>query len=126
MHEHMKKSCTYFDIETTKNLFAKTERGRLSTRVEIHQIAFISVSTMTNTKRGVKKKKYHCITGQFHHTFTRPQKKKRKKKKAEEDTKNVGQQQLDFKVMTSPYEFTRAGTLHAVANLIATNNQVSC
>ena len=39
-----------------------------------------------------------------------------------------GQQQLDnmgFKAMTGPREFTRAGTLHAVANLIATNNQVS-
>lgn len=36
-----------------------------------------------------------------------------------------GQQQLAFKPMVGPREFTRAGTLHAVANLIATNNQVS-
>jgi hypothetical protein len=36
-----------------------------------------------------------------------------------------GQQQLGFKPMIGPHEFTRAGTLHAVANLIATNNQVS-
>jgi hypothetical protein len=36
-----------------------------------------------------------------------------------------GQQQLTFKPMIGPREFTRAGTLHAVANLIATNNQVS-
>jgi len=39
--------------------------------------------------------------------------------------KGSGQQQLGFKVMVGPLEFTRAGTLHAVANLIATNNQVS-
>jgi len=36
-----------------------------------------------------------------------------------------GQQQLGFKTMIGPHEFTRAGTLHAVAKLIATNNQVS-
>jgi hypothetical protein len=36
-----------------------------------------------------------------------------------------GQQQLGFKTMIGPREFTRAGTLDAVANLIATNNQVS-
>ena len=35
------------------------------------------------------------------------------------------QQQLRFKPMIGPHEFTKAGTLHAVANLIATNNQVS-
>jgi hypothetical protein len=34
------------------------------------------------------------------------------------------QQQLDFKTMTGPREFTRAGILDAVARLIATNNQV--
>jgi hypothetical protein len=44
-----------------------------------------------------------------------------KAKEAQRD----GQQQLGFKTMTGPREFTRAGTLHAVANLIATNNQVS-
>ena len=36
-----------------------------------------------------------------------------------------GQQQLTFKPKIGPREFTRAGTLHAVAKLIATNNQVS-
>ena len=35
------------------------------------------------------------------------------------------QQQLDFKTVTGPREFTRAGTLHAVTMLIATNYQVS-
>jgi hypothetical protein len=35
-----------------------------------------------------------------------------------------GQQQLAFKPIIGPREFTRAGTLHAIANLIATNNQV--
>ena len=38
--------------------------------------------------------------------------------------KKRGQQQLGFQTMISPCEFTRAGTLHAVANLITTNNQV--
>src|SRR5271163_3536500 len=33
------------------------------------------------------------------------------------------QQQLDFNMVTAPSEFTRAGVLHAVANLIAINNQ---
>jgi hypothetical protein len=52
------------------------------------------------------------------------------KAKAEEElaaqgAKEHGQQQLGFKAMTGPREFTRAGTLQAVANLIATNNQVS-
>jgi hypothetical protein len=36
------------------------------------------------------------------------------------------QQLLDFKKVTWPCEFTRANVLQAVANLIATNNQVSC
>jgi len=36
------------------------------------------------------------------------------------------QQLLDFKKVTGPHEFTRANVLQAVANLIATNNQVSC
>jgi hypothetical protein len=40
-------------------------------------------------------------------------------------TKKGGQQSLDFKTMIGPREFTRTGTLHAVAKLIATNNQVS-
>jgi hypothetical protein len=44
-----------------------------------------------------------------------------KAKAAERD----GQQQLGFEPMIGPREFTRAGTLHAVAKLIATNNQVS-
>ena len=35
------------------------------------------------------------------------------------------QQRLDFKMVTGPREFTRANVLHAVANLITTNNQVS-
>jgi hypothetical protein len=39
---------------------------------------------------------------------------------------NKGKQQLlDFKAVTGPREFTRANVLQAVANLIATNNQVS-
>jgi hypothetical protein len=40
-------------------------------------------------------------------------------------SKKAKQQHLDFKTVTGPREFTRAGVLHAVANLIATNNQVS-
>lgn len=40
-------------------------------------------------------------------------------------TKKRQQQQLDFKTVTGPREFTRAGILHAVAKLIATNDQVS-
>jgi hypothetical protein len=44
---------------------------------------------------------------------------------AAQGTKKEGQQQLEFKTMVGPHEFTRAGTLHAVAKLIATNNQVS-
>lgn len=40
-------------------------------------------------------------------------------------TKKQQQQQLDFKSVTGPREFTRAGTLHAVTKLIATNNQVN-
>ena len=40
---------------------------------------------------------------------------------------NKGKQQLlDFKTVTVLHEFTRANVLQAVANLIATNNQVSC
>ena len=44
---------------------------------------------------------------------------------AAQGVKVPGQQQLGFKTMIGPREFTRAGTLNAVANLIATNNQVS-
>jgi hypothetical protein len=38
------------------------------------------------------------------------------------DTK---QQALDFKTVTGPCEFMWGGVLHAVASLIATNNQAS-
>jgi hypothetical protein len=40
-------------------------------------------------------------------------------------TKKKEQQTLDFKSVTGPREFTRAGVLNAVTKLIATNNQVS-
>ena len=40
-------------------------------------------------------------------------------------TNKKKQQTLDFKSVIGPSEFTRAGVLHAVAALIATNNQVS-
>jgi hypothetical protein len=39
-------------------------------------------------------------------------------------TKRQQQQQLVFEKVTGPRDFTRAGVLHAVAILIATNNQV--
>ena len=39
---------------------------------------------------------------------------------------NKGKQQLlDFKTVTGPYEFIRVNVLQAIANLIATYNQVS-
>jgi hypothetical protein len=65
--------------------------------------------------------KDRCQKGNItmHHWATPP--KIVKAKAAEGD----GQQQLGFKPMIGPREFTRAGTLHAVASLIATNNQVS-
>ena len=40
-------------------------------------------------------------------------------------SKKQRQQQLDFKTMTGPREFTREGVLDAVMKLIATNNQVN-
>ena len=39
-------------------------------------------------------------------------------------TKKGKQQELAFKTVTGPREFTRAGVLHAVTKLIAPNNQV--
>ena len=68
--------------------------------------------------------KERCEKGNIpmHHWATPP---KIAKAKAAEADQGDGQQQLGFKKMTGPREFTRAGTLHAVANLIATNNQVS-
>ncbi len=41
-------------------------------------------------------------------------------------TKKQTQQQLKYEAVVGPREFNRAGTLHAVAKLIATNNQVCC
>lgn len=40
-------------------------------------------------------------------------------------TKKQQQQQLEFKKVEGPREFTRERALHAIASLIATNNQVS-
>ena len=40
-------------------------------------------------------------------------------------TQEQQQQRLDFPAVTGPREFTRAGVLHAVTKLIATNCQVS-
>ena len=39
--------------------------------------------------------------------------------------KKQQQQQLSFQMVTGLHEFTRAGVLHTVTKLIATNNQVS-
>ena len=36
------------------------------------------------------------------------------------------EQELHFKTITRPCEFTRVGILQEVMKLIATNNQVSC
>lgn len=46
-------------------------------------------------------------------------------KAAGQVSKKKAQQQLDFRNVSGPREFTRAGILQAVAKLIATNNQVS-
>jgi len=51
--------------------------------------------------------------------------KEKDEEKRGRNTKKQGQQQLDFKKMTGPREFTRQDILHAVAKFIATNNQVS-
>jgi hypothetical protein len=40
--------------------------------------------------------------------------------------KKKAQQQLKFESVVGPHEFTRLGTLQAVAKLIVTNNQVRC
>ena len=40
-------------------------------------------------------------------------------------TKKQQQQQLGFKTVMRPHEFTRAATLHVITCLITTNNQVS-
>jgi hypothetical protein len=40
-------------------------------------------------------------------------------------TKKQEQQQLSFQTVTGPREFTRAGVLQSVTELIATNNQAS-
>lgn len=40
-------------------------------------------------------------------------------------TKKQQQQQLGFKTVVGPRDFTREAALHAVTKLIATNNQVS-
>src|SRR5271155_3790374 len=45
--------------------------------------------------------------------------------KQETQMKKGKQQQLAFKTVTGPCKFMRAGVLHAVTKLIATNNQVS-
>lgn len=63
----------------------------------------------------------------IHHWATPPHIYKAAKaaaQQAAQGSKKEGQQQLEFRAMTGPREFTRAGTLHAVAKLIATNNQV--
>ena len=68
--------------------------------------------------------KERCEKGKIpvHHWATPPN---IVKAKAAEEVKEEGQLNLGFKVMIGPHKFTRAGTLHAVAELIATNNQVS-
>jgi hypothetical protein len=46
-------------------------------------------------------------------------------KEAAQNGRLTQQQQLSFPAVTGPREFTRAGVLHAVTKLIATNSQVS-
>ena len=46
-------------------------------------------------------------------------------KAAEKQGQMMKQQQLDFKSVTGPCEFTRTGILQSVAKLVATNNHVS-
>ena len=66
-----------------------------------------------------------------HWAIPRPIWQEMEEEKAAKETGSVKKKQkqrqleLDFKAVTHPQEFTRAGTLHAVAKLIATNHQVS-
>jgi len=59
------------------------------------------------------------------HHWATPQSIIVKAKAAEAAIEHSGQQELGFKVVKGPCEFTRTGTLNAIAKLIATNNQVS-
>ena len=70
-----------------------------------------------------------CVPLQNHWAIPRVIWKVMEEAKAEEQRgqsmKKQTQQKLDFKMMTSPHEFTRSAILHAVVKFIATNNQVS-
>jgi len=68
-------------------------------------------------RKGRHTDKYHAIPRDVWKDMEKENEEKKTGRKAK-------QQQLQFEGVTGPREFTRAGTLHAVTTLIATNNQV--
>ena len=104
--------------------------AKLFIKEETRHVACIFISITMSTRKGVKKQTYPSAIGRSHRTFGESwRRRKRWRNKVEERgrmRKKAKQQLLDFKKVTGPCKFTRASVLHAVANLIATNNQVSC
>jgi hypothetical protein len=121
-----KEQLTYLLAGMTKHLSNQMESERLSTRGEICFCRF-------HICRHYEEYKERCEKGNIpinHWAIPWPLWKAMEEAKEEEKRgrmmKKQKQQQLDFKTMAGPCEFTRAGILNTVTKVIATNNQVSC
>ena len=99
------------------------ESARLSIKEGTHCVAYISVSIIPFTRRGVKKKKIPVAHWAIPWSIWKAMEEEKEAEASGHMTKK--QQQLDFQTVMGPREFTREGVLHAVAKLIATNDQVS-
>ena len=105
-----------------KSLSNSMESTRHFLREETHHATCISISILSFIKITVKRETYLCTIPQT--IWKEMEEEKEATKKKGKLTKKQ-QQQLDFKMITGPHEFMRAGTLHTVTVLIATNYQVS-
>jgi len=64
------------------------ESARLSIKEGTHRVAYISVSIIPFTRRGVKKKRYRSLIGPFHRAFGKRWRKKKRLKRAATQQRN--------------------------------------
>ena len=79
---------------------------------------------MIFTSKGAQRPTYQCIIGPSH-VISGGKWRRKKRLNSKAGSGLTQQQQLSFLAVTGPRKFTRAGVLHTVTKLIATNSQVS-
>jgi len=71
MEKNMKGQATHYSEGLTNSLSSYTESARLFIEEGTNHVAYISVSIIPFTRRGVRKIRYRSTIGQFHGPFGR-------------------------------------------------------